>query len=319
MPSLKIFFHGNCFDGAASSAVFTDFYRKHIAKDADVFYRAMQHSAGDPFEGVAFDADDNACVDFRYTDSDRLTWWFDHHISAFQPPKLRGHFEEDTSGQKFFDPTVKSCTRLIVDTLADKYGYELPASFNELVEWAHVIDSANFGTAKDAVDLSPPHMKLMTWLEHNGDEQRVHELIGLMGKEGLDDLCARPWIRDPLQPLLDQHQRNIDLVGSRATCERGVVSYDLVADGLMAPNKFISYHLFPKARYTVALSRINAGLKISVGYNPWCGREREHNIAAICERYGGGGHPVVGAITFPVDQLPRMQSAFSDICTLLRD
>jgi nanoRNase/pAp phosphatase (c-di-AMP/oligoRNAs hydrolase) len=28
---------------------------------------------------------------------------------------------------------------------------------------------------------------------------------------------------------------------------------------------------------------------------------RRHNIAAICERHGGGGHPVVGAITLKAD------------------
>jgi len=318
VPSLKIFFHGNCFDGAASSAVFADFYRTHIAKDASIAYRGMQHSAGDPFEGVAMDADDNACVDFRYTDSDRLTWWFDHHVSAFQPPQLRDHFETEASKQKFFDPTIKSCTQLIVDSVGSAYGYELPEQMNGLVHWAHVVDSAEFGSAKEAVDLSAPHMKLMTWLEHNRDEGRATELIELMGEQSLEELCANDWVRTPLAGILEQHERNIDLVGRRSQNEAGVVSYDLVVDGLMAPNKFISYHLFPDARYTVALTRINGGLKISVGFNPWSGKEREHNIAEICERYGGGGHPVVGAITFPIEELERMQKAYAEICTFLR-
>jgi len=318
VPSLEIFFHDNCFDGATSAALFTDFYRRHIDADADVRYVGMQHSAGDPFEGVALDAEDNACVDFRYTASEHLTWWFDHHVSAFQPAELRAHFDADRSGQKFFDPTVKSCAKFIVDTLTREFGYELPAGFAEFVRWAHVIDSAAFASAADAVDLSPPHMQLMTWLEHNEDAERTHELIRSMGRDSLAELCRKDWIHEPLQPLLEQHQRNIELVRSRALCVSGVVSYDVVSAGDSAPNKFISYYLFPDARYTVALSRIKIGLKVSVGYNPWCGKPREHNIAELCEPYGGGGHPVVGAITFPEHDLDHMQRAFDEICALLR-
>jgi len=34
-----------------------------------------------------------------------------------------------------------------------------------------------------------------------------------------------------------------------------------------------------------------------VGSNPWAPRPRTKNIAEICERYGGGGHAVVGAVS----------------------
>lgn len=317
MPTLKILFHDNCFDGAASAAVFADFYRQHIARDATVALHGMQHRLGDPFAGVALDADDNVCVDFRYTTSDRLTWWFDHHVSAFQPPRLRAHFEADDSGQKFYDPQAKSCTRLIVDSLAAARGYELPARLAELVHWAHIIDGAQFESARAAVDLSAPAMQLMTWLEHNTDAARTHELINSFGAEPLGDIVRRPWIREPLGPVLAQHERNIGLVAARAACDDGVVAYDLVDDGAISPNKFISYHLFDEARYTVALTRGDDTLKISVGYNPWSHRERAHNIASICERYGGGGHPVVGAVALPIADLHRARQIFQEIRTEL--
>ena len=56
------------------------------------------------------------------------------------------------------------------------------------------------------------------------------------------------------------------------------------------------------------------------GYNPWAPRPRAHNIAAICERHGGGGHPVVGAISLTVDQVDRAKSLGLEIAQeLLRD
>ena len=49
----------------------------------------------------------------------------------------------------------------------------------------------------------------------------------------------------------------------------------------------------------MTLQQVGNKNKISVGSNPWSKIPRTHNIAAICERYGGGGHPVVGAISLP--------------------
>ncbi len=303
--ALKIFYHDNCFDGAASTAVFADFYRAKIDADAEISLQGLQHKRGDPFAGHALEGDDNACVDFRYCASERMTWWFDHHVSAFQPPELREHFEADSSGQKFYDPTAPSCTKFEVDTLAEKFGYELPASFGELVHWAEIIDSASFPSAEMAVELAEPALQLMTWLEHNRDASASHRLIGLFGHEPLAALAAEPWIQGPLAPELELHRRNIELIEKHAAFESGVVFFDLIDEGVAAYNKFIPYRIYPSASYTVGVTRFPERVKISVGSNPWRRPEIPHNIAAICERFGGGGHPVVGAISFPPEEVAR--------------
>jgi nanoRNase/pAp phosphatase (c-di-AMP/oligoRNAs hydrolase) len=43
------------------------------------------------------------------------------------------------------------------------------------------------------------------------------------------------------------------------------------------------------------------------------------NLARICERYGGGGHARVGAISFPVDQHAAAIKASEDIVGELRE
>ena len=84
-----------------------------------------------------------------------------------------------------------------------------------------------------------------------------------------------------------------------------VVFVDLTADGVLGYNSFISYFLFPMAAYTVGVVCADGHVRISVGYNPWSEIERTHNIAAICERFGGGGHATVGGVALPASSLDR--------------
>ncbi len=42
------------------------------------------------------------------------------------------------------------------------------------------------------------------------------------------------------------------------------------------------------------------------------------NLARICERYGGGGHARVGAISFPPDQEEQARAAAREIVAELR-
>ena len=121
---LRILYHGNCFDGSASAGLFARFFREQFAPGSvEVVYTPLQHKGdAQPITGTLLDGDDNACVDFRYSQDARLTWWFDHHASAFQLPGDEAHFRADTSGKKFYDPSAKSCTRFLANTLAKSFG-----------------------------------------------------------------------------------------------------------------------------------------------------------------------------------------------------
>jgi nanoRNase/pAp phosphatase (c-di-AMP/oligoRNAs hydrolase) len=50
-----------------------------------------------------------------------------------------------------------------------------------------------------------------------------------------------------------------------------------------------------------------------VGSNPWAPEAPKHNLASICERYGGGGHPRVGAISFEIGAIERARTVASEI------
>ena len=89
--------------------------------------------------------------------------------------------------------------------------------------------------------------------------------------------------------------------------------FDLIGDNLEGYNKFIPYYLFPNSTYTVSVSTSSFRTKVSVGSNPWATEPVEHNLATICERYGGGGHPRVGAISFEIGAADRARAVAQEI------
>jgi hypothetical protein len=316
---LKVLHHGNCFDGCASAALFGRFFaEREGARLAATAYVPLQHAQRDPFPPGAFDADVNACVDFRFSPSPALHWWFDHHQSAFQPASDRAAFEADASGRKFWDPTAPSCAGFIARTLEARFGWSAPDRA-ELVRWADVIDAARFPTAAMPVRLEEPALRLMALLEATQDPALQVRVIEALRDRPLAEIAAEPWVAGPLGPVLDRHFRSIEIVRRLARVEGGVVEVDLSETDVQAANKFIAYDLFPDARYTVVVSRDAKRSKVSVGSNPWSKRPRTHDIARLCERYGGGGHPVVGAVSLDPDRLLDARRVAREIAGMLRD
>jgi nanoRNase/pAp phosphatase (c-di-AMP/oligoRNAs hydrolase) len=314
---LKVLFHDSCFDGAASAAVFTRFYKERVHPDAKVTYEGLSHGAGaGAIDERLFTGDENAIVDFRYSQSPKLTWWFDHHKSAFQQPGDEEHFKKDGSGRKFHDPHRKSCTRYLAEICAEKFGFET-RPLGELLHWAEIVDGALFDSPTMAVELKEPALELMTVLEANRDPSFMHSVISDLTSKSLAEIVAREDVRARLSPLMKRHTQAIEVVRKKASIQNGVVTFDVADDGFDSLNKFISYYLYPDARYTVWVGKSDRRSKVSIGSNPWK-RDRTHDLSRIAERYGGGGHPVVAAITFKAEELPRARAAAAEIAAELR-
>lgn len=299
---LRILYHGNCFDGVSSAAIFTKFYKATFDPAAKVAYTPTMHRAGNAFDREQFDGDENAIVDFKYCPDERLTWWFDHHQSAFLTPSDEEHFLADTSGKKFLDTTSKSCAEFIARIAKEKFGFEDP-ELDELIHWAHIIDGALYESPAQCVELRSPALKLMQVIEGEKDPEFVEQIIRSLTERTLDSIVESREIQSKLEPILEQHWSTVELIKSRSIAQRGVVSFDLTGTGIEGYNKFIPYYFHPEVTYVVSLSQSSFRTKISVGSNPWAPRPRTHNIAEICERYGGGGHAVVGAVSLKPDDL----------------
>ncbi|HYM11651.1 MAG TPA: phosphoesterase [Bryobacterales bacterium] len=313
---VHLFYHDHCFDGAATAAVFTEFYRQNYDAGAEFAYTGLAHKASQLFDESQFDGDENVIVDFKYSPSPRITWWFDHHQSAFLSPEDAEHFRRDRSGQKFYDPTFKSCTKFLATVAKEKFDFERPG-LGELIRWADIIDGAQYPDAKTAVELGAPAMKLTLVIESSGGNVS-QKMIQWMPHRSLDEIAREPEIEALFAPLYRRHVESIDLIRERAECRQGVIFFDLVGCGREGYNKFIPYYLFPESVYTVSVSESSFRTKVSVGSNPWAPREPRQNLATICERYGGGGHARVGAISFEPGELERARKAAREIVEVLR-
>ncbi len=309
---VRVLYHDHCFDGAASAAYITRFLQSKFFPDAEFEYTGLAHRADQLFEDSLFDGDANVIVDFKYATHPNLTWWFDHHQSAFLSTPDSEHFRRDTSGRKFLDPSYRSCTKFISDVVRERFGFVAP-ELDELVTWADIVDGALYENARSAVEMDAPAMKLTLVIEGSKGPALVKKIIRLMQSCTLAEILADEEVYEEYRRLHENHVRNIDVIQRTGSCNKGVIYFDLVDYGIEGYNKFIPYYLFPDSAYTVSVSSSSFRTKVSVGSNPWVREPLRHNLATICERYGGGGHPKVGAISFPKGAIPEARKAAAEI------
>ncbi len=314
---VRVFYHDKCFDGASSAALFSRFYRERIRNDVQFEFTGLVHRAGALFDETQFDGDENAIVDFKYSSSPKISWWFDHHQSAFLSQGDADHFERDQSNRKFYDPGFRSCTSFIAMIGKQRFGFD-PTPVADLVYWTDVIDGALYPDAKTAVEMEAPAMKLTMVIESAPDHGFVPQLIPLLATKPLGEILKEPFVAPLLPPLLKRHELSIGILKERTDCKDGTIFFDISDHDLEGYNKFIPYYLHPESVYSVGLSKSSFRVKVSVGSNPWAPQEPEVNLAKICERYGGGGHARVGAISFNVNQHAAAIKASQEIVAELR-
>ena len=324
--TVRVFYHDKCFDGACSASLFTRFHRECIDPHATYEYHGLVHRAGSLFNDADFSAEENAIVDFKYSPSPRVTWWFDHHLSAFLSPEDHAAYERglndpasDFRNRRFFDPEYTSCTSFIADTAAARFGFDR-SGVASLVYWADIVDGALYESATAAVEMREAAMRLTLAIESSTDPEFVPKLIPLLTAMSLEEILEQPFVAELLPPLLARHQAALAVIRERSRESSGVVFFDIADQELEGYNKFIPYYLHPGSTYSVGLSRSSFRTKVAVGTNPWTAARPEQlvNLAAICERYGGGGHARVGAISFPPDRYDEASAAAQVIVDELR-
>lgn len=318
---VRVLYHDHCFDGAASAAYFSRFYEGAFGQSnhggVEFLFTGMAHKASQIFEDGLFDGDENAIVDFKYSPDPRLTWWFDHHQSAFLSPEDAEHYRQEHNPRKLYDPNFRSCTKFIATVVKEKWGFSAP-DLDELVTWADIIDGAQYTNAKEAVDLGAPAMQLTLVIEGSKGSDIVQRIIRAMRTMPLSEIIALDEIQALYKPLYERHLRSINIIRNKSVFDSGVIFFDLVGEDLDGYNKFIPYFLYPQSVYTVSVSVSTFRTKVSVGSNPWTPEPLKHNLATICERYGGGGHAKVGAISFETHQIEEARKAAAEIVAELK-
>ena len=235
---VRVFYHDRCFDGASAAALFSRFYRERIRSDVDFVYSGLLHRAGALFDERQFDGDENAIVDFKYSSSPKITWWFDHHESAFLTPSDADHFEQEQSNRKFYDPAFKSCTSFLAMIAEERFGFD-PRPVAELVHWTDVVDGALYENAQSAVEMQAPAMKLTMAIEASAEHGFVKKLIPLLAYKPLAAILDEPFVAAILPPLLERHRQSIEILRQRSTESDGTIFFDITDLAMEGYNKFI--------------------------------------------------------------------------------
>ena len=135
----------------------------------------------------------------------------------------------------------------------------------------------------------------MTLIEQSGEAELISRFVPALTERPLEDVANDPEVvasytqwQATAAPYEARVKARAKLVGGAT----GAVLVDLTDELSDAAPKFVTYALYPDSAYSVVVTRGAKKIKLSIGFNPWCGQIRKHDIAKICERHGGGGHPV---------------------------
>src|SRR6202521_1041611 len=312
MTKVRLCFHDRCFDGTASAALFYRFYRERFDQAAEFGFTGMTHRAAQPWEAGLFDGDENVIVDFKYSNSPKVTWWFDHHQSAFLTPADAEQFRKQPGPQMFYEPDYKSCTKLIATVTSEKFGFNAKP-LEELICWGDIIDGAQYPTAQSAVEMAEPATQLALVIEAAPEEGLPARIIPELAYRPLSEMVKLPLVAKHLGPLLERHRRSIDVLRERIEARDGVIFFDVSDMDLEGYNKFIPYLLHPESVYSVSVSASAVRAKGSLGTNPWNQATADQNLASLAEKYGGGGHPRVSAISFDPHDIAKAKQVARDL------
>jgi hypothetical protein len=305
--------HGHCFDGLCSAVVFTRLLRELKGPAVRFHYLSCGYSPAQRPLDALLDGDVNAILDYRFCATDRLDWYFDHHRTAFGCDADQAFFAARRSEHPYYyDASYSSCTKLVRDVALARYDIAMP-ELEPLTAWADKIDSAAFESAEAALDHSHPVMQLVSVVEHHGDGELLARLVPRLLEAPVEDVAKRSEFRELYRKIRRKKAAFAQRVRQNARHRGRVVLVDLSEAELETYGKFVTYALYPDAMYSVILGRFKNGARINVGYNPWSTRELDRDLSSICGRYGGGGHPFVGGITFPAEDVHRAQNVAHEI------
>lgn len=312
--------HGHCFDGLASATLFSFLAKAVESSSAKFDYRACAYGPNQlqPTPDV-LDGDRNALLDFQFTPTSKLNWYFDHHATAFTDANARKHFDANLdSGRYHYDPAAGSCARVIERVITKQYGLEL-GILEPLVELANRIDTAQFESPMAAVDRSTDVSRFVALVERHGDHAFLQHWVPRLLDEPVEVVARDPEVQRNYGAIDSEQNAFVEHVRSRAEARGAVVYADLTDREHATLAKFVTYALFPKSTYSVVLGRIPGATRLSVGYNPWSGHARQHDLGRLCQSHGGGGHPVVGGVAFTNDAIDRARNVALSLVRVLAE
>jgi len=284
-----LYFH-NDFDGIASGAVMLDFFKsrgdKIISFNPIDYFPELQKKwpvfkFKEPF----------ILVDFRY--HPKAAFWFDHHSGSFINKNWQDSFANDKT--HYFAPRFKSCCGAIISHLGKQFGYRPSRRIKELVKWADMVDSASYKSAKQAIELKEPSLRLALFLDDDSYPLHQEEIIKRLVSEPISKIVKLPFIIKELKKL-DYETIRAKKIFKDISALKGKIMFVDTTKTKIFISRYMGYFLYPQINYFVIVMRSDNGYHISAGKNPWGKMPNKVPIGEMFGKYGGGGHERVGGV-----------------------
>ncbi len=313
MKNATLYFHYPCFDGLVSGVLAWVFleHSKHwqIERLCPVNYDVRDTWSSTELHSPA------AVVDFLY--HSQATFWADHHATTFLTGDAETEYKQrNAHACLLFDEKAASCASLLWDNLRSRIPNA--ARYEEMVFWAGKIDSANYSSVDEAILGDAPALRISSslMLQNGLDYARL-----LLTELRTGDLCYVAELA-PVQTRFDEVRRR-KLAGLKRAeghvmlHDGGVVIFDVQARDDEIMSRYVPYHFFPQARYSVGVVRSSSEVRITAMRNPWKTFD-SIPLGKILEEFGGGGHQRVGAVVFPIERAYQVQPVVDRLVSEMR-
>src|SRR5207244_6047783 len=215
------------------------------------------------------------------------------------------------------EPDNRSSTNRIPTITKEKSGFDTKP-LADLIHWGDIIDGAQYPTPQSAVELAEPATQLALVIEAAPENGLPAKIIPELAYRPLSEIVRLPLVAKHLGPLLERHRKSIEILRERIEARDGVIFFDVSDLDLEGYNKSIPYLLHPECVYSVSVSASAVRAKVSLGTNPWNQAAANQNLTSLAEKFGGGGHPRVSAISFDPGSLTQAREVARDLAAILR-
>jgi hypothetical protein len=238
--------------------------------------------------------------------------WFDHHSSEMERNDLEGKYEG-------LSKEAPSAARVI----AEYYGDEKLAKFEELLKYVDKIDSAQLSQEEI---LDPTGWILLGFLcdprtglgYHKSftisNLQFVHNLVEMIGEMTIEEILAHPDTKERSDLYFESTEKAKKFYKTCTWMDGPIVISDFRIAGMAPPsNRFLIYSLYPEANLSIRMIDGKDGefVSFSVGYSI-LNRTATVDVGSLMLKYGGGGHKVVGTCQVPYEEAEDALHEMSD-------
>jgi hypothetical protein len=309
MKNAALYFHYPCFDGVVSSVLTWEFLEN------------QRNWRIDQFCPVDYDVRDTwlekdlhrpcAIVDFPYHPN--ANFWADHHQTSLLTKNAALSFQtRRDKAALLFDPDAPSCAWLLYRHLR-RFLQHRP-HFEEMVEWATKIDSANYASLQEALEGDAPAMRISRALSKKDAPEYLQWLLQALREHDLSYVARSDEVRRRERPAPLHTKKDLEQFNPVFHEEPGEIAVlELtVKDDQYEISRYVPYIYDPNARYSIAIVRTPERITVRAMRNPWR-NFRSIALGRAFAKEGGGGHQRIGTAHFALHENDRVKSVVKSL------